>query len=118
MPVTAVNPTPLPPPPAYEGGPRILNADTPEGSDAEGWWFSAGDERVSMAYGFMIGPGGEFGIHAERNGASAAADRSLTGNDHPHGCTVAAPWVPVAGRVQVSLGHPAAACTTPPRGLG
>ncbi|MGW6459137.1 hypothetical protein ACWF94_24980 [Streptomyces sp. NPDC055078] len=56
----------LPPAPVYEGGPRILAADTPEGSAEEGWWFSAGDERVSMAYGFMIGPGGEFGIHAER----------------------------------------------------
>ncbi|MFD7539888.1 hypothetical protein [Streptomyces sp. NPDC059819] len=56
----------LPPAPAYEGGPRTLNADAPQGSPAEGWWFSAGDERVSMAYGFMIGPGGEFGIHAER----------------------------------------------------
>ncbi|MFI9588049.1 hypothetical protein ACIHCQ_41125 [Streptomyces sp. NPDC052236] len=56
----------LPPAPAYEGGPRILDTDTPEGSAAEGWWFSAGDERVSMAYGFMIGPRGEFGIHAER----------------------------------------------------
>lgn len=55
----------LPPAPAYEGGPRILNADTPEGSVSDGWWFSAGDGRVSMAYGFVIGPGGEFGIHAE-----------------------------------------------------
>ncbi|GGV83115.1 hypothetical protein [Streptomyces massasporeus] len=55
----------LPPAPVYEGGPRILNADTPEGSAGEGWWFSAGDERVSMAYGFMIGPDGEFGIHAD-----------------------------------------------------
>ncbi|MFF1839076.1 hypothetical protein ACFVXE_33595 [Streptomyces sp. NPDC058231] len=56
----------LPPAPVYEGGPRILNADTPEGSAGEGWRFSAGDERVSMAYGFMIGPDGEFGIRADR----------------------------------------------------
>lgn len=56
----------LPPAPAYEGGPRTLDADTPEGTPAEGWWFSAGEPRVSTAYGFMIGPGGEFGIQAER----------------------------------------------------
>ncbi|MGK4590989.1 hypothetical protein [Amycolatopsis sp. w19] len=43
-----------------------MNADMPQGSDSEGWWFSAGDERVSMAYEFMIGPEGEFGIRAER----------------------------------------------------
>ncbi|MET7477453.1 hypothetical protein ABZT17_24220 [Streptomyces sp. NPDC005648] len=53
----------LPPAPFYEGGPRILGADVPEGSAAEGWWIPAGDCRYSMAYGFMIGPGGEFGIH-------------------------------------------------------
>ncbi len=56
----------LPPAPAYEGEPRILNADVPEGSTTQGWWFSAGDERVSMAYEFMIGPGGAFGLHADR----------------------------------------------------
>ncbi|MFD6187110.1 hypothetical protein [Streptomyces goshikiensis] len=56
----------LPPAPFYESGPRILEADVPEGSAAEGWWIPAGDGRVSMAYGFMIGPGGEFGIHGPR----------------------------------------------------
>ncbi|MCP3754307.1 hypothetical protein [Streptomyces sp. TBY4] len=56
----------LPPAPFYESGPRILDADLPEGSAAEGWWIPAGHCRVSMAYGFMIGPGGEFGIHASR----------------------------------------------------
>ncbi|MFD5872163.1 hypothetical protein [Streptomyces sp. NPDC060322] len=56
----------LPPAPVYESGPRILDADVPEGSAAEGWWIPAGDCRVSMAYGFMIGPGGEFGIHGSR----------------------------------------------------
>ncbi|MFG3393767.1 hypothetical protein [Streptomyces parvus] len=56
----------LPPAPFYEGGPRILGADLPEGSAAAGWSFPAGDCRVSMAYGFMIGPDGAFGIHAHR----------------------------------------------------
>ncbi|MFF0435504.1 hypothetical protein ACFYU9_25190 [Streptomyces sp. NPDC004327] len=56
----------LPPAPFYESGPRVLGADLPEGSTAEGWWIPAGDCRVSMAYGFMIGPGGEFGIHGYR----------------------------------------------------
>ena len=52
----------LPPAPFYEGGPQVLDADRPEGSDAEGWWFPAGTGRVSMAYGFLIGPDGAFGI--------------------------------------------------------
>ncbi len=54
----------LPPAPFYEGGPRILDADCPEGSAAQGWSFSAGSGRVSMAYGFRIGPDGAFGIDA------------------------------------------------------
>ncbi|CAM5515309.1 hypothetical protein STENM223S_03182 [Streptomyces tendae] len=29
----------LPPAPVYEGGPRILDADCPEGTAAEGWSF-------------------------------------------------------------------------------
>jgi hypothetical protein len=52
----------LPPAPFYDGGPRILDAGRPEGPAAEGWSFPAGDCRVSMAYGFMIGPDGAFGI--------------------------------------------------------
>lgn len=40
----------LPPAPFYESGPRVLGADVPEGSAAEGWWIPAGDRRVSMAY--------------------------------------------------------------------
>ncbi|MBT2505864.1 hypothetical protein J7I98_08095 [Streptomyces sp. ISL-98] len=56
----------LPPAPFYEGGPRILDADCPEGSATEGWCFPAGSGRVSMAYGFMIGPDGAFGIDAYR----------------------------------------------------
>ncbi|MYT73468.1 MULTISPECIES: hypothetical protein [unclassified Streptomyces] len=55
----------LPPAPVYEGGPRVLEAGVPEGSPVSGWRFSAGGCRVSMAYGFMIGPGGEFGIDAD-----------------------------------------------------
>ncbi|MFF5393252.1 hypothetical protein ACFY5H_33920 [Streptomyces sp. NPDC013012] len=56
----------LPPAPFYEGGPRILDADCPEETSAEGWSFPAGDCRVSMAYSFMIGPDGAFGIDAYR----------------------------------------------------
>lgn len=56
----------LPPAPAYEGGPRVLEADIPEESAADGWRFPAGRCRVSMAYSFMIGPGGEFGIDADQ----------------------------------------------------
>ncbi|MFF1691277.1 MULTISPECIES: hypothetical protein [unclassified Streptomyces] len=56
----------LPLAPFYEGGPRILGADCLQGSAAEGWSFPAGDCRVSMAYGFMIGPDGAFGIDAYR----------------------------------------------------
>ncbi|MCX4632608.1 hypothetical protein [Streptomyces sp. NBC_01443] len=56
----------LPPAPFYESGPRILGASVPEGSAVEGWWIPAGNGRVSMAYGFMVGPGGEFGIHGPR----------------------------------------------------
>ncbi|MEU8765141.1 hypothetical protein [Streptomyces sp. NPDC048659] len=56
----------LPPAPYYEGGPRALDADLPEGEAAEGWWFPAGVCRVSMAYGFLIGPDGSFGIHGYR----------------------------------------------------
>ncbi|MBP2579810.1 hypothetical protein J3A78_000288 [Streptomyces sp. PvR006] len=52
----------LPPAPFYESGPRVLGADVPEGSATDGWWIPAGDGRYSMAYGFMIGPEGEFGI--------------------------------------------------------
>ncbi|MET9160240.1 hypothetical protein ABZX56_21135 [Streptomyces parvulus] len=55
----------LPPAPFYEGGPRILNAGCPEEESAEGWSFRAGDCRVSMAYSFVIGPDGAFGIAAD-----------------------------------------------------
>ncbi|MGQ4730848.1 hypothetical protein ACUN3E_24655 [Streptomyces sp. Ju416(a)] len=56
----------LPTAPFYEGGPRVLDADCPEETPAEGWSFPAGDCRVSMAYSFMIGPDGAFGIDAYR----------------------------------------------------
>jgi hypothetical protein len=56
----------LPPAPEYDGGPRILSPDTPEGSPDEGWWFEAGIQRAAVPYSFMIGPNGEFGIHADR----------------------------------------------------
>ncbi|MEU7301695.1 hypothetical protein [Streptomyces sp. NPDC007206] len=56
----------LPPAPQYDGGPRYLEPDAPEGSDSEGWWFEAGTQRTAVPYSFMIGPSGEFGIHANR----------------------------------------------------
>ena len=52
----------LPPAPAYEGGPHFFFADTPEGSNEEGWWFWAGDQRSSVPFSFMIGPNDGFGI--------------------------------------------------------
>jgi len=53
----------LAPAPAYEGGPRVFGADSPEGSPQEGWWFSAGDQRCSVPFSFWIGPEDEFGIY-------------------------------------------------------
>ncbi|MEV7783370.1 hypothetical protein [Kitasatospora sp. NPDC088351] len=53
----------LPPAPKYDGGPRYLEADSPEGSPSEGWWFEAGMQRTAVPFSFMIGPSGEFGIH-------------------------------------------------------
>lgn len=55
-------------PPARSTGAvrRILNAEGPEGSAAEGRLSTAGSCRVSMAYGFMIGPNGACGIDAYR----------------------------------------------------
>ncbi|MER6782380.1 MULTISPECIES: hypothetical protein [unclassified Streptomyces] len=54
----------LPPAPFYEGGPRTLDAGCPERMAGQGWSFEAGQCRVSMAYGFKIGPDGAFGIDA------------------------------------------------------
>jgi hypothetical protein len=53
----------LPPSPQYGGGPRWFQTDVPELTADDGWWFSAGDQRCSVAFGFMIGPNDEFGIH-------------------------------------------------------
>ncbi|MCX4850263.1 hypothetical protein [Streptomyces sp. NBC_00893] len=56
----------LPPASQYDGGPKYLNPDSPEGSTSEGWWFEAGMQRTAVPFSFMIGPAGEFGIHADR----------------------------------------------------
>ncbi|MFC8587753.1 hypothetical protein ACFUGD_24860 [Streptomyces sp. NPDC057217] len=53
----------LPPGPKYDGGPKYLDPDAPE-ADSAGWWFEAGMQRTAVPYSFMIGPSGEFGIHA------------------------------------------------------
>ncbi|OKJ02780.1 hypothetical protein AMK18_09375 [Streptomyces sp. CB01249] len=76
----------LPPAPFYEGGPRVLGADCPEATPEGGWSFLAGDCRVSMAYGFVIGPDGAFGIDARRwtplHGSTAGWVESLALADH------------------------------------
>jgi hypothetical protein len=56
----------LPPASQYDGGPKYLDPDSPEGSPSEGWWFEAGMQRTAVPFSFMIGPAGEFGIHADR----------------------------------------------------
>jgi hypothetical protein len=56
----------LPPSLDYEGGPKMLCADMPVDALERDGWFGAGEERVSMAYGFAIGPAGEFGIDGDR----------------------------------------------------
>ena len=56
----------LPPAPHYDGGPKYLDAGLPEGSSTGGWCFEAGAQRTAVPYSFMIGPAGEFGIHADR----------------------------------------------------
>ncbi|MFC9438638.1 hypothetical protein [Nocardia sp. NPDC057030] len=57
----------LPPAPQYDGGPRCFDPDSPE-TDTAGWWFEAGTQRTAVPFTFMIGPSGEFGIHAEQAG--------------------------------------------------
>jgi hypothetical protein len=52
----------LPPSPRYDGGPKFFRSDVPEPAPGGGWWFEAGDQRASVPYGFMVGPGDEFGI--------------------------------------------------------
>ncbi|MEE1735034.1 hypothetical protein PUR49_00410 [Streptomyces sp. BE147] len=53
----------LPPSPHYDGGPRTLSGDVPQGPDPD-WHFGAGSQRTALPYAFMIGPSGEFGLHA------------------------------------------------------
>lgn len=55
----------LPPSVHYDGGPRMLAPDGLERS-GESWLFEAGAQRTALPYSFMIGPKGEFGIHADR----------------------------------------------------
>lgn len=55
----------LPPSPHYDGGPRTLHGDVPEGP-APDWHFEAGAPRTALPYSFAIGPNGEFGLHAGR----------------------------------------------------
>ncbi|MFF2365492.1 hypothetical protein ACFVU0_22735 [Streptomyces sp. NPDC058122] len=56
----------LPPAPHYDGGPKYLDSDLPEGSPEEGWLHPAGTHRTAIPYSFMIGPGGEFGLYGYR----------------------------------------------------
>ncbi|MFF2087885.1 hypothetical protein ACFVVM_29245 [Nocardia sp. NPDC058176] len=56
----------VPPSVDYDGGPKMLWADLPAGEPERDGYFDAGVQRVSMAYSFMIGPAGEFGIDADR----------------------------------------------------
>ncbi|MFD5141615.1 hypothetical protein ACFWMX_36245 [Streptomyces sp. NPDC058378] len=79
----------LPPSPHYDGGPRTLSGDVPEGPDPD-WRFSAGQQRTALPYAFMIGPSGEFGLHA---GTWAPLHASIEGwvealalADHAHRC--------------------------------
>ncbi|WP_348652175.1 hypothetical protein [Streptomyces sp. 71268] len=56
----------LPPAAQYDGGPKCFDADSPTGTMSEVWWFEAGTQRTAVPFSFMIGPAGEFGIHADR----------------------------------------------------
>jgi hypothetical protein len=56
----------LPPAPHYDGGPKYLDSDLPEGSPDGGWLYPAGTHRTATPYSFMIGPGGEFGVYGCR----------------------------------------------------
>lgn len=52
----------LPPAPCYEGGPRAFSVSVHGGSAEEGWWFSAGDQRFSVPFRFLVDPRGEFAL--------------------------------------------------------
>jgi len=57
----------LPPALSYDGGPHVLDIDTPEpGPPDLDWRFDAGSSRTALPYGFMIGPDGSFGIEFNR----------------------------------------------------
>ncbi|MEV8286142.1 hypothetical protein [Streptomyces niveus] len=80
----------LPPSPHYDGGPSSLSAGVPEGAKGEGWWFGAGPQRTALPYSFMIGPKGEFGIHAgtwvSLHGSIAGWVESMALADHARRC--------------------------------
>lgn len=52
----------LPPSLFYNGGPRYLGADILLGDWSDGGYFEAGPARFSVAYDFLIGPDGAFGV--------------------------------------------------------
>ncbi|GLW04416.1 hypothetical protein [Streptomyces lavendulae] len=54
----------LPPSPHCDGGPRALSGDVPERLESGAWLFEAGAQRTALPYSFVIGPDGEFGLHA------------------------------------------------------
>ncbi|MCX4777038.1 hypothetical protein [Streptomyces sp. NBC_01264] len=56
----------LPPSRQFEGGPKVLDTDLPEGSAEEGWWITVGFPRCSVNFGFFIGPDGAFGVDGIR----------------------------------------------------
>lgn len=53
----------LPPSPRYDGGPKYLDADTPEETPQTGWSFEVGTQRTAVPYSFEIGPDDAFGIY-------------------------------------------------------
>jgi len=52
----------LPAAPCDEGGPRAFRVSVHGGSAEEGWWFSAGDQRFSVPFRFLVDPRGEFAL--------------------------------------------------------
>ncbi|MFB9450132.1 hypothetical protein Dvina_28255 [Dactylosporangium vinaceum] len=66
----------LPPAPAYDGGPRLFAADTPEPAGAGAWMFETGPQRTAVPYSFVIGPDDAFGLAA---GAVVALHDSIEG---------------------------------------
>jgi hypothetical protein len=55
-----------PPGPFYDGGPRYFDVGGFERSEDGEWLFEVGPSRTAVPYGFMIGPGGAFGIATTR----------------------------------------------------